>query len=405
MYIKIGSDNKNSLEVFCNTYNKHVIAAIKKVPYRKWDTERRLWLVPDTPLSSQKLLSALYESGLFNMQAQKPKEETVSENSDREILLNELLEKNNTLLKANHYSQRTITAYQYWVRLFLEFNQNKNITRLNESDINKFLSNLASNNKVSSSTQNQAKAAILFFEKYSMYNPVGDLNSVITAKRSKKLPVVLCKEELTLLFNNLDEDEKKLIAQVLYGTGMRLMECLQLRVKDIDFYRNEIIIRNGKGAKDRITMLPVKLKQPLQKHLEKVKTIHEKDIAEGWGKVFMPNALYKKYPNASSEWLWQWVFPQKGRWKNAETGEQGRHHIDPSIMQRIIYKTGIAVGITKRISCHTLRHSFATHLLENGYDIRTIQDLLGHSDVRTTMIYTHVLNRGPAGVRSPIDQS
>ena len=205
MYIKIGSDNKNSLEVFCNTYNKHVIAAIKKVPYRKWDAERRLWLVPDTPLSSQKLLSALYESGLFNIQAQKPKEETVSENSDREILLNKLLEKNNTLLKANHYSQRTITAYQYWVRLFLEFNQDKNITRLNESDINKFLSNLASNNKVSSSTQNQAKAAILFFEKYSMYNPVGNLNSIITAKRSKKLPVVLSREELTLLFNDLNE--------------------------------------------------------------------------------------------------------------------------------------------------------------------------------------------------------
>ena len=404
MHIKISLNEKNNIAVSCDVYDKRVVAAMGRVPSRCWDTERRLWLVPDTRLDSQRLLSALYESGLFSVSDSESRKEAFPNSNDPEKHLEDLLEKNRILLKANHYSQRTVKAYQYWARLFLEYNRSKNPSSLNEEDINGFLSNLALKSKISSSTQNQAKAAILYFEKNVMYHPVSGLSSVITAKKSKKLPVVLSREELTLLFNDLNDDEKKLIAQVLYGTGMRLMECLQLRVQDIDFYQNEIIVRNGKGSKDRITMLPIVLKQPLQKHLKKVKEIHEKDIAEGCGKVFMPDALGKKYTNASMDWRWQWVFPQKNRWRNAETGEQGRHHIDPSIMQRIIYKAGITAGITKRISCHTLRHSFATHLLESGYDIRTIQDLLGHSDVKTTMIYTHVLNRGPAGVRSPIDQ-
>ena len=196
----------------------------------------------------------------------------------------------------------------------------------------------------------------------------------------------------------------------MYGAGLRLMECLRLRVQDIDCGANQITVRDGKGAKDRIMMLPESLKAPLQEHLRKVRTTHEQDLSEGYGRVQMPNALDRKYPNAPSDWRWQWVFPQENRWKNTRTGEEGRHHADPSILQRVVKAAAIKTGIAKHATCHTLRHSGVypafcgtTHLLEGGYDIRTIQELLGHSDVKTTMIYTHVLNRGPAGVRSPVD--
>jgi integron integrase len=197
--------------------------------------------------------------------------------------------------------------------------------------------------------------------------------------------------------------DKWLMASLMYGAGLRLMECLCLRVQDIDFSRNEILVRDGKGAKDRITMLPESLKIPLQEHLKKVKTIHERDLAEGWGRVLMPEALDRKYPNAPKEWRWQWVFPQENRWKNTKTGEEGRHHVHETILQRAVKEAVRKVGIVERIGCHTFRHSFATHLLEAGYDIRTIQELLGHKDVSTTMIYTHVLNKGGHGVRSPVD--
>ena len=193
------------------------------------------------------------------------------------------------------------------------------------------------------------------------------------------------------------------MASLMYGAGLRLMECLCLRVQDVDFARNEITVRDGKGAKDRVTMLPNSLKDALQEHLHAVKRIHEKDVSDGWGRVLMPDALDRKYPNAPLEWRWQWVFPQENRWRNAKTGEEGRHHVDESILQKAFKEAVSKAGIVRRATCHTLRHSFATHLLEDGYDIRTVQELLGHSDVRTTMIYTHVLNRGGRGVRSPAD--
>ena len=193
------------------------------------------------------------------------------------------------------------------------------------------------------------------------------------------------------------------MASLMYGAGLRLMECLRLRIQDIDFARKEIMVRDGKGAKDRITMLPESLCVPLQDHLRKVKAIHGRDLAEGWGRVQMPDALDRKYPNAPAEWRWQWVFPQGNRWKNTKTGEEGRHHLHETILQRTVKEAVRKAGVVKHVGCHTFRHAFATHLLEAGYDIRTIQELMGHKDVSTTMIYTHVLNRGGHGVRSPID--
>ena len=232
---------------------------------------------------------------------------------------------------------------------------------------------------------------------------IGELGEIVRARRPQHLPVVLTREEVQSVLDRLEGDIK-LMVSLLYGGGLRLMECLRLRVKDIDFSSRQIFVREGKGFKDRLTMLPQSIIQPLRCHLRKVKKIHEDDLKSGYGKVIMPGALTRKYPNAAREWAWQWVFPQKKRWVNPKTGEQGRHHVDESILQKAIKKAAQKTEITKHVTCHTLRHSFATHLLEAGYDIRTIQELLGHKDLKTTMIYTHVLNRGAKGVQSPLDE-
>jgi len=242
----------------------------------------------------------------------------------------------------------------------------------------------------------------LFLYRHVIGREVGDLGNVIRARKSKRVPVVMTRDEVKTVLGCLSGD-KWLMASLMYGAGLRLMECLRLRVQDIDFARKEITVRDGKGGKDRITMLPESLAKLLEAHLRKVKQTHARDLAEGWGRVQMPMALDRKYPNAPAEWRWQWVFPQEKRWKNTKTSEEGRHHMDESLIQKAVKDAVANAGLTKRATCHTFRHSFATHLLEGGYDIRTVQELLGHKDVKTTMIYTHVLNRGPVGVRSPID--
>ena len=271
-----------------------------------------------------------------------------------------------------------------------------------EPEINAFLTHLATKEKVSASTQNQALSALLFLYRHVLGREVGDLGEVIRARKPKRLPVVMTRDEVKAVLTNLTGD-KWLMASLMYGAGLRLMECLRLRVQDIDFSRNEILVRDGKGAKDRITMLPESLKAPLQQHLKTVKAIHKRDLADGWGRVHLPDALDHKYPNAPKEWRWQWIFPQENRWKNPKTGEEGRHHVHESIIQKAVNGAVKRVGLAKRATCHTFRHSFATQLLESGYDIRTVQELLGHKDVKTTMIYTHVLNRGGKGVKSPVD--
>jgi integron integrase len=313
-----------------------------------------------------------------------------------------LLDQLREALRARHYSRRTEQTYCLWVKRFIFFHHVRHPGEMAEPEINAFLTHLAVKEKVSASTQNQALCALLFLYRNVLGCEIGDLGENIRARKPKRLPLVMTREEVKEVLAKMAGD-KWLMASLMYGAGLRLMECLRLRVQDIDFARNEILVRDGKGAKDRLTMLPESLKGPIKDHLKKVKTIHERDLADGWGRVQMPRALDRKYPNAPREWRWQWVFPQEKRWKNTKTGEEGRHHIDESLVQKSVRDATTKAGLTKRATCHTFRHSFATHLLEGGYDIRTVQELLGHNDVKTTMIYTHVLNRGPTGVRSPVD--
>ena len=305
-------------------------------------------------------------------------------------------------LRVRHYSRRTEQTYCHWVKRFIFFHDKRHPQEMAEPEINAYLTHLAVKERGSASTQNQALSALLFLYRYVLGREIGDLGKVIRARKPQHIPVVMTREEVKAVLANLVGD-KWLMASLMYGAGLRLLECLRLRVQDIDFARNEILIRDGKGAKDRITMLPETVKRRLQDHLKMVKALHERDLADGWGRVQMPTALDRKYPSAPKDWRWQWVFPQENRWLNPQTKEQGRHHVDESLVQKAVRAAVSRAGLTKRATCYTFRHSFATHLLEGGYDIRTVQELLGHNDVKTTMIYTHVLNRGPAGVRSPVD--
>ena len=305
-------------------------------------------------------------------------------------------------IRSRHYSRRTEQAYGLWVRRFVHFHHLRHPQEMGAAEINAFLTHLAIESKVSASTQNQALAALLFLYRHVLGRDVGELGAVVRARTPDRLPVVLTRDEVRAVLAHLDGDTR-LVASLLYGAGLRLAECLNLRVQDIDFSRSEVVVRRGKGGKDRVTMLPQSLQRPLREHLERVRRLHRRDLADGWGQVSLPEALDRKYTTAAADWRWQWVFPQQRRWKNQRTGEQGRHHLHETVVQRAMKSAVDAAGVTKNAGCHTLRHSFATHLLETGYDIRTIQELLGHSDVRTTMIYTHVLNRGALGVRSPAD--
>jgi len=294
------------------------------------------------------------------------------------------------------------------VRRYIRYHGLRHPAELAEPEINAFVTHLAVEEHVGASTQTQALSAILFLYRRVLHREVGELSELVRAQTPKRLPVVLAREEVQALLDQLDDAGHAgaapwLVASLLNGAGLRLIECLRLRVLDLDMARGELIVRSGKGDKERVTTLPRALETALRKQLQHARAVHVADLADGWGSVLLPDALARKYPRAPAEWRWQWVFPQQRRWIDRRTGEQGRHHVHPSIVQRAVKDAVERADIAKHATCHTLRHSFATHLLETGYDIRTIQELLGHSDVKTTMIYTHVLNRGGQGVRSPLD--
>jgi len=313
-----------------------------------------------------------------------------------------LLDEVKSHIQTRHYSRRTEKSYVSWILKYIYFHNKTHPAKMGENEINQFLTYLATDKHVSASTQNQALSAILFLYKWVLNRELGDFGHVIRAKKTRKIPVVFTRSEVRAIINCMT-GTNKLMVMLLYGSGLRLMECLRLRIKDLDFGNTQLVIRDGKGEKDRVTLLATNIVPQLKRHLKQVRKTHNSDLEMGYGKVSLPYALERKYPNASSEWHWQYVFPSLKLSKDPLSGKTKRHHLHESVLQRAVKAAVKKAGICKHGGCHTFRHSFATHLLEDGYDIRTIQDLLGHKSLETTMIYTHILNQGPMAVKSPGD--
>jgi integron integrase len=314
-----------------------------------------------------------------------------------------LLDTVRAAIRTRHLSIRTEEAYVRWIHKFILHHGKRHPAELGAREISGYLTHLAVERKVAASTQNQALNALLFLYRHVLEAPFPELDGLVRAKKPARLPVVFTREEARRVLAEL-EGTHHLVASLLYGAGLRLLECLRLRVKDVDFGLDQITVRDGKGQRDRVTVLPEQLKRPLHLHLAGVRRVHEEDLVRGHGEVYLPDALARKYPSAARSWTWQYLFPARGRSRDPRTGEVRRHHLSESSIQKAVTTAVRRSGIAKPGSCHTFRHSFATHLLESGYDIRTVQELLGHQDVSTTMIYTHVLNRGGLAVRSPLDQ-
>ena len=331
------------------------------------------------------------------------KDEQKTPTPDETVAPERLLERLRHAIRLRHYSPLTEKAYAGWVLRFVRFHGKRHPALLDRKEIEDYLSHLAVRRKVSASTQNQALAAILFLYKEVLGVELPWLDEIVRAKPSQKIPEVLTQDQVQRLLREMD-GITWLVASLLYGSGLRLMECLRLRVKDLDLERGEIAVRRGKGAKDRITLIPDRLKEPLTSHLRTVYRQHRQDLARGEGEVELPLNLAKKYPHASTEWGWQWVFPAPNHYIDRETQIQHRFHLHETTVQKAVRRAARKVDICKHVTPHVFRHSFATHLLLDNYDIRTVQELLGHKDVSTTQIYTHVLNRGGRGVRSPLDR-
>jgi integron integrase len=313
-----------------------------------------------------------------------------------------LLEQVREAIRLKHYSSRTEETYVQWIKRYILFHNTRHPQEMGVEEIEAFLTHLAVVNNVAASTQNQALSALLFLYKVVLDRELEKPIDALRARRSRYLPTVLTPEEVRVIIGQLS-GEYKLLIQILYGSGLRLNEGLGLRVKDIDFGHKQIAVRDAKGNESRVTMLPEAIIEPLQAHLQQVRIRHQRDLNDGYGSVYLPFALNRKYPNAERQWLWQFVFPSGTMIRNPQSNILCRYHLHESGLQKALKRAVLSTSIVKKIGCHTFRHSFATHLLQNGYDIRTVQELLGHKDVKTTMIYTHVLNRGGRSVRSPLD--
>lgn len=312
-----------------------------------------------------------------------------------------LLERVRDAVRVRHYSIRTEQAYVLWVKRFIHYHGLRHPDTMGEREVGEFLTHLAVNAEVAAATQNQALNALVFLYKAVLEQPLGEIAGAVRAKRPQRLPVVLSQDEVRDVFKHL-EGIPWLVACLLYGSGLRLMEGVRLRVKDLDFRRRAVIVRDGKGGKDRVVTLPDEAADPLRRHLDWVQALHDKDVTSGRGEVYLPYALSRKYPDAAVQWGWQYVFPSQRRSIDPRSGVERRHHINEGVVQKAVKRAVRAAGIDRPASCHTLRHSFATHLLERGMDIRTVQEQLGHKDVRTTQIYTHILERGGLAVKSPL---
>ena len=313
-----------------------------------------------------------------------------------------LLDRMALVLRARHYSSRTVEAYVWWAKRYILFHKKRHPSSMGAEEANAFLSHLAVDEHVSPATQNQAMAALLFLYRHVLNEPLPWLKDLIKAKRTMRLPVILSPDQVRSVIAASD-GVYNLIFRILYGSGLRLLECLSLRVKDVDFNRGHILVRDPKGNRDRLTMLPNAVESDLKAHLDAVRIVHMADLADGHGEVWLPHKYAARSPSAASEWLWQWIFPASTRYYDKTAAKERRHHLHESAVQREVKLAAQRARMTQRVTCHTFRHSFATHLLERGHDIRTVQELLGHRDVATTMIYTHVLRQGPKGVRSPLD--
>ncbi len=314
-----------------------------------------------------------------------------------------LLDQVRAVLRRKHYSLRTEEAYISWVKRYVLFHQKRHPREMGLPEVEAFLTDLAVVQQVAASTQNQALSALLFLYAEVLGQPLAGRVAAVRAKQPERLPTVMTRDEVVRVLDALS-GVQQLMAKLLYGSGLRLMECVRLRVKDVDFAQRQVIVRDGKGGKDRVTPLSERLVAPLGDHLRRVELLHAQDLREGYGNVFLPDAFARKSAGASRDWIWQYVFPAEQRSSDPRSGAVRRHHLDESGLQKAVKRAAELAQLPKRVTCHTFRHSFATHLLEDGYDIRTVQELLGHRNVSTTMIYTHVLNRGGRGVRSPLDR-
>jgi len=393
--IKIGPDVSGRIRVTF-PYSPEVVARLRTIKTRKWHPDGKFWSFENSKPILNDILSVLVAEeidihpSLGSLPPGKP------------FVAKPLLDKTRHLIRLKHYSIRTEKSYLPWIERYILFHNDRDPKEMAGQEVEAFLSHLAVNLKVSASTQNQAFNALLFLYREVLNKKLDESINAIRAKKPQYLPTVMTKEE-TMRVIAAVPPEHQLMVRLIYGSGLRLTECLRLRVKDIDFGNNHILVRDTKGMKDRITVLPENLRAPLSEHLKRVQLIHNDDLAKGFGSVYLPYALERKYPKAGFEWAWQYVFPAGNRSRDPRSGMIRRHHVSEQSLQRAVKEAVRVVGIAKRVSVHTFRHCFATHLLEANYDIRTVQELLGHKDVSTTMIYTHVLNKPGISVRSPLD--